>query len=414
MDRCLIRIPFKEVFPFPFTTVNQLIFLLFFLLFSPLAIGNSSVPVLVPGELLIPDSRAHKLLVSYCQGWHLIPFPEVFSRHSGTCLVIGDRNVTGPSFQIKVGDCFRLGSVGLVVSEMKIDEENEQKIDAKTLQFLKDEALAFDTNEDMAALASDEMGLMKNNSVDGVENNNNNEITNKYADGLPYNQSFDNDDQTNRNSLDEGFAPGCSSPCHTNLQENSFTGGLTGGEKFICYMCYETHNTSEDPLIAPCECKGDTRFLHVHCLQKWYHTSAYGSHAQVVRTTGNGAPACKICGAAYKTNFKRQDGRKASILEVKKDNNPFHIILILISYCYYSSFLSLVGEQRSLSLSGGGHSPRHQSRSLQHQVPTELRSETGNAAECAGHGLEHDCDRSFFLLCDDSRLSNCFHCSCQD
>jgi hypothetical protein len=286
--------------------VPNMIFLIYLLF---IAIGNSTFPILVPGELLIPDSRAHKLLVTYCQGWHLIPFPEVFSRHSGTCLVIGDRNVNGPPFQIKVGDCFRLGSVGLVVSEMKIDDENEHKIDARTLQFLKDEALAFDTNEDLAALATDEMNPDE-----------------KGAGDLQFNQSFD-DDQTNRNSLDEPV-PG--SP------NADFTAGLTGGEKFICYMCYETHNTPEDPLIAPCECKGDTRFLHVHCLQKWYHTSAFGSHSQVVRTTGNGAPACKICGAAYKTNFKRQDGRKASILEVSRLFYCFPL-----NFIYFYFFFSL-------------------------------------------------------------------------
>ena len=58
-----------------------------------------------------------------------------------------------------MGDCFRLGSVGLVVSEMRADGEVEQRIDAKTLEFLKDEALAFDTNGDMATLAADEERL---------------------------------------------------------------------------------------------------------------------------------------------------------------------------------------------------------------------------------------------------------------
>ena len=32
--------------------------------------------------------------------------------------------------------------------------------------------------------------------------------------------------------------------------------GIANGERFICYMCYETHDTAEDPLVAPCECRG--------------------------------------------------------------------------------------------------------------------------------------------------------------
>ena len=56
-------------------------------------------------------------------GWYAIPFPETFSRHSGSCLILGDRNVVSNPLVIKTGDCFRLGSVGLVVSEMRLGGE---------------------------------------------------------------------------------------------------------------------------------------------------------------------------------------------------------------------------------------------------------------------------------------------------
>ncbi|RYH12644.1 FHA domain-containing protein [archaeon] len=194
----------------------------------------------------------------------------------------------------QVGDCFRLGSVGVVVSELKLEGQEEEKLDNRTLQFLKDEALAFDTSEDLAALASDEMG------GEG--------ITCSACLSGKGKETSEDDERT----------------------EPNYQAGLTNGEKFICYMCYETHNTFEDPLIAPCECKGDTRFLHVQCLQKWYYSSAQGSRAQVIRTTGNGAPACKICGTAYKTNFKRQDGRKASILEM--ENNGPYLSLVVVTH----------------------------------------------------------------------------------
>lgn len=207
------------------------------------------------------------------------------------------------AYPIKVGDCFRLGSVGVVVSELKLEDQEEERLDARTLDFLKDEALAFDTSEDLAGLATDEMEDCKSShgSVD---------------------------------SADDHTVP-------------NYASGLTNGEKYICYMCYETHNTFEDPLIAPCECKGDTRFLHVQCLQKWYHSSAHGSRAQVIRTTGkapppllvlilillvpgNGAPACKICGTAYKTNFRRPDGKKTSILEM--ENNGPYLSLVVVTH----------------------------------------------------------------------------------
>jgi len=252
--------------------------------------------VLAPAEMAIPDSRAHKLLITYCNGWHAIPFPEVFSRHSGTCLILGDRTITCTPFSIKIGDCFRLGSVGLVVSELKIPDHDEQRLDAKTLQFLKDEALAFDTQEDMATLAHDEEDLHP-------EDDNHNDIQQQSLSGTP-------------------------SP---DRKANSFdNSGLTNGERFICYMCYETHNTDDDALVAPCDCKGDTRYLHVQCLQKWYQSSVCGSQSasQVIRTTGNGAPACKICGVAYKSAFRRADGKKASLLEVNTTGPYISLVVV--------------------------------------------------------------------------------------
>ena len=52
---------------------------------------------------------------------------------------------SGLPFPIKLGDCFRLGSVGLVVSEMRTaDGGDDQRLDNKTLQYLKDEALEFE------------------------------------------------------------------------------------------------------------------------------------------------------------------------------------------------------------------------------------------------------------------------------
>ena len=94
-------------------------------------------------------------------------------------------------------------------------------------------------------------------------------------------------------------------------------------------MCYESHDIATDQLVAPCDCKGDTRYLHVQCLQKWYQSSVCGPRAQVIRTTGNGAPACKICGAAYKTVFRNTDGRKVSLLE--NDTNGPYISMVVVT-----------------------------------------------------------------------------------
>eukprot|EP00596_Hydrurales_sp_CCMP1899_P000354 CAMPEP_0119040282 /NCGR_PEP_ID=MMETSP1177-20130426/10155_1 /TAXON_ID=2985 /ORGANISM="Ochromonas sp, Strain CCMP1899" /LENGTH=941 /DNA_ID=CAMNT_0007005183 /DNA_START=421 /DNA_END=3246 /DNA_ORIENTATION=+ len=243
---------------------------------------SADFSVLPPAEISLGDSRAHKLMVVYSNGWHAIPAPETFSRHSGTCIILGDRNNTGLPFPIKLGDCFRLGSVGLVVSELRTADGEEQRLDNRMLQYLKDEALEFDMADEMAALAADE----------------------------------------------EKASPTKTSGLSVRLPGADAKLGIANGEKFICYMCYETHDTAEDPLVAPCDCKGDTRYLHVQCLQKWYHSSICGPTARVIRTTGNGAPACKICGTAYKTAFRKPDGRTANLLEMETAGPYLSLVVV--------------------------------------------------------------------------------------
>ena len=59
------------------------------------------------------------------------------------------------------------------------------------------------------------------------------------------------------------------------------------------------------------------------------YTVHEGVNARVIRTTGNGAPACKICGVAYKTTIKRPDGKKGNILEL--DNQGPYISLVVVT-----------------------------------------------------------------------------------
>lgn len=219
------------------------------------------------------------------RNWHIIPSPEAFSRHSGTCIVLGDRNINSAQFSIKLGDCIRLGSVGLVVSEVKTHDGVEKRLDSSMLQFLKDESIAIDLIEEMAAMAADEL----------------------------------DDDEYECAGKSKGDA----------ADFDKGTGGMANGERCICYMCYETHDTRDDRLVAPCDCKGDTRYVHVQCLQKWYYSTLSGSQTQVIRTTANGAPACKICGAAYKTTFVNDDGNKSNLLEV--DSKGPYISLVVVT-----------------------------------------------------------------------------------
>lgn len=39
-------------------------------------------------------------------------------------------------------------------------------------------------------------------------------------------------------------------------------------EEALCRFCFDTA-TEDDPLISPCRCKGDQKYVHVSCLHKW-------------------------------------------------------------------------------------------------------------------------------------------------
>lgn len=214
---------------------------------------------------------------------------------------------------MKLGDCFRLGSVGVVVTEMKHVGQEAQRLDSSVVQFLKDEALSFDSEDDVAALAMDESALEESigSACLVVADEGSTHGGGEGVESMPASPSFKQPSPTDSPS-----------PSPVRLT------GMAMGEKFICYMCYETHDTLEDPLVAPCDCRGDTRYLHVQCLQRWYQTSMHSHRAQVIRMTGSGAPACKICGGAYKTSFKKPDGTKASMLEFDSDG-PYVCLVVI-------------------------------------------------------------------------------------
>ena len=77
-------------------------------------------PAVVLSRHAVPDSRANQVLVArHGADWWLAPAPEPFSRQMGTCRLLGDRKHRSRPHALRVGDFVRIGSVGLVVSEVR-------------------------------------------------------------------------------------------------------------------------------------------------------------------------------------------------------------------------------------------------------------------------------------------------------
>lgn len=73
----------------------------------------------------LSDTRACQLLVTtHGKSFWVVPAPEAFSRHSGTCRLLGDRKHPPAPHTLQVGDFLRVGSVGVVVIETHNGVEN--------------------------------------------------------------------------------------------------------------------------------------------------------------------------------------------------------------------------------------------------------------------------------------------------
>lgn len=91
------------------------------------------------GRYELSDSRACQLLVTtHGKNFWVVPAPEAFSRHSGTCRLLGDRKHPPASHTLQVGDFLRVGSVGVVVIETHDGVENKILSEEKIQRIMKD------------------------------------------------------------------------------------------------------------------------------------------------------------------------------------------------------------------------------------------------------------------------------------
>jgi hypothetical protein len=87
----------------------------------------------------LSDTRACQLLVTaHAKNFWVVPAPEAFSRHSGTCRLLGDRKHPPAPHTLQVGDFLRVGSVGVVVIETHDGVENRVLSEEKIQKIMKD------------------------------------------------------------------------------------------------------------------------------------------------------------------------------------------------------------------------------------------------------------------------------------
>jgi hypothetical protein len=220
----------------------------------------------------LSDTRACQLLVTTHGGsYWSVPAPEAFSRHSGTCRLLGDRKHPLAPHVLQVGDFLRVGSVGVVVIETHDGTQNRILSEEKIKKIIKD-------------TTSGSGGFLDFGETD--------------------------EEASDDSDVDGGAERGASS------------GGIMSDSP-ACYMCFDDENTDDNPLITPCKCKGDTRFVHVNCLRKW-HTAEADNQICFLSSVD---ATCSVCKTTFKSDFKLKNGRTMKLF--KSSLEPPYVSLLV-------------------------------------------------------------------------------------
>mmetsp|Transcript_36249 Transcript_36249/g.56358 ORF Transcript_36249/g.56358 Transcript_36249/m.56358 type:complete len:607 (-) Transcript_36249:94-1914(-) len=222
----------------------------------------------------LSDTRACQLLVTtHGKNFWVVPAPEAFSRHSGTCRLLGDRKHPPAPHTLQVGDFLRVGSVGVVVIETHDGVENRVLSEEKIQKIMKDT-----TNSNG--------GFLDLQETDG---------------------------ENSEDSLDAGEKPEKTLP----IAKGEF------GDNPVCYMCFDEEDSETNPLITPCKCSGDTKYVHVDCLRKW-HTAEADNQICFLSSVD---ATCSVCKSTFKSDFKLKDGRHVKLF--KSSLEPPYVSLLV-------------------------------------------------------------------------------------
>jgi RING-variant domain/FHA domain len=91
----------------------------------------------------------------------------------------------------------------------------------------------------------------------------------------------------------------------------------------VCYMCFDEEDTTENPMITPCKCSGDTKYVHVECLRKW-HTAEADNQICFLSSVD---ATCSVCKSSFKSDFKLRDGRQVKLF--KSSLEPPYVSLLV-------------------------------------------------------------------------------------
>lgn len=247
----------------------------------------------------LSDTRACQLLVTtHGKSFWVVPAPEAFSRHSGTCRLLGDRKHPPAPHTLQVGDFLRVGSVGVVVIETHDGVENRVLSEEKIQKIMKDTT---NSNGGFLDLAETDGGkFCKGDLYLAIPKLN--QFSNSH-------RIFVVNTENSEDSMDE--------------EREKQMKRAVEGDSPVCYMCFDEEDTEENPMITPCKCSGDTKYVHVECLRKW-HTAEADNQICFLSSVD---ATCSVCKSTFKSDFKLKDGRHVKLF--KSSLEPPYVSLLV-------------------------------------------------------------------------------------
>lgn len=321
-------------------------------------LGNSLVPPMK--DCVLNDTRATTLAIKYDHTLNKYVCGssiERFSGHTGVCRVMGSKKYPIIPHTLAIGDLLRIGSVGLVVCEMNrtTSDETMETLSEEEYQHIRDQYLTGPLqqtfrhthhNEDIEEEEEEEeegeqikVGRTGETSDEGESDD----------DGeKPFSEEeeLDNQLETHPNGI---------RPLKSNMKPTKPTrlnGVNNTREKRFCYICYEGEEEEENPLVAPCVCKGDTKYVHLECLQRWNNNvdldGTNPNHKMCAVTNTDGLDVCSICKSTYLTKVRLDDGRTVSLM-AKKLAPPYVTFAVVTQHEARSRSTTLTNTRFQLS-----------------------------------------------------------------
>ena len=265
-----------------------------FSLHSPSPAGCSSPPT-----FCLPEKRPQALAI--CESGdsvYVVPSSRFHLNYSGITHMLGDSFSRTKVHKLSCGDIIKLGSMSVLITELQSSKEVVETIDPDLKEWLMNSfAREYDESDQNDSFRWTRIANSKSQS--GSE---------KMSSAVECVSKRDDADTI----------------VHSSLTEKN--------QEHCCYMCTESYDTPDDPLINPCGCSGGTKYVHLSCLRQWVKRDKQEMVCVVYEEGMENSYMCSVCKSPYKMKLHRLDsGQTLEIFDECSRAPRFNAVVLVAS-----------------------------------------------------------------------------------